>query len=88
LDAETLKDALAELPSALVAPGDSVVSALVSSGLCESNGAARRAIIQGAISVNKEKVESEDATLTDFLSGSMAVLARGKKTMAALFLQK
>jgi len=88
LDASTLKDALAELPSARVTHGDSVVSALVSTGLCESNGAARRAIAQGAISVNKEKVESEDATLTDFLSGSMAVLARGKKTMAALFLNK
>ncbi len=88
LDSATLKDALSELPSALVSNGDSVISALVSTGLCESNGAARRAIAQGAISVNKEKVESEDATLTDFLSGSMAVLARGKKTMAALFLYK
>ena len=85
LDAATLKDALSELPQASVSPGDSVISALVATGLCDSNGAARRAIAQGAITVNKEKIESEDAVLTDFLFGSMAVLARGKKTMAAIY---
>ncbi len=88
LDAATLNDALSELPKAEVSLGDTVVSALVATGLCESNGAARRAISQGAISVNKEKVDSEDAVLTDFLFDSMAVLARGKKTMAGLFLKK
>lgn len=81
-----LRQALAELPSAQVAKGDSVVAALVATGLCESNGAARRAIAQGAVSVNKQRIESEDATLDDFLDGGMAVLSRGKKNLAGLFL--
>ncbi len=88
LDQEVLKDALSELPSAVVREGDSVVSALVATGLCESNGAARRAIAQGAVSLNKVKIEEDEAIINDFLSGGMAVLARGKKTLAALFLEK
>jgi tyrosyl-tRNA synthetase len=71
-----------------VASGESVVAALVATGLCESNGAARRAIAQGAVSVNKQKIESEDAVLGDFLVGGMSVLARGKKNLAGLFLSK
>lgn len=86
LSEATLRQALAELPSATVTEGESVIAALVATGLCESNGAARRAIAQGAVSVNKQKVESEDATLEDFLAGGMAVLARGKKNLAGLFL--
>ncbi len=88
LDQEVLRDALTELPSAIVREGDSVISALVSTGLCESNGAARRAIAQGAVSLNKVKIDHEGAILNDFLVGGMAVLARGKKTLAALFLEK
>ncbi len=88
LDQEVLRDALTELPSAIVREGDSVISALVSTGLCESNGAARRAIAQGAVSLNKVKIDHEEAILNDFLVGGMAVLARGKKTLAALFLEK
>jgi tyrosyl-tRNA synthetase len=88
LDQEVLRDALTELPSAIVREGDSVISALVSTGLCESNGAARRAIAQGAVSLNKVKIDLEEAILNDFLVGGMAVLARGKKTLAALFLEK
>jgi tyrosyl-tRNA synthetase len=88
LSEDSLRQALAELPSATVAKSESVVAALVSTGLCESNGAARRAIAQGAISVNKIKIDAEDAVLEDFLSGGMAVLARGKKSLAGLFLAK
>jgi len=88
LSETSLKQALAELPSASVASGQSVVAALVATGLCESNGAARRAIAQGAVSVNKQKIESEDAVLGDFLVGGMSVLARGKKNLAGLFLNK
>lgn len=85
LDAQTLRQALAELPSAQVSLGESVVTALVATGLCESNAAARRAIEQGAVSLNKTKVDSIDATVDGFLPGEVAVLARGKKNLAALF---
>jgi tyrosyl-tRNA synthetase len=85
LDAQTLRFALSELPSATLAKGSTVIQALVESGLCESNGAARRAIAQGGVSLNKVKIESEDALIEDFLAGDMAVLARGKKSLAAVF---
>jgi tyrosyl-tRNA synthetase len=88
LSEASLRQALAELPSASVTSGESVVAALVATGLCESNGAARRAIAQGAVSVNKQKIDSEDAVLCDFLVGGMSVLARGKKNLAGLFLSK
>jgi tyrosyl-tRNA synthetase len=85
LGEETLRQALGELPSATVQQGSTVVAALVATGLCESNGAARRAIAQGAVSLNKVKVESEEAIVEDFLAGNMAVLARGKKNLSALY---
>lgn len=85
LDAETLSMALGELPNIKCEPGISVISALVETGLVESNGAARRAIAQGSVSVNKEKVTDDNATIEAYLPGNTAVLARGKKSMAGLF---
>jgi tyrosyl-tRNA synthetase len=87
LDSATLRSALAELPNAAVASGVSVIQALVDSGLAESNGAARRAIEQGAVSVNKQKVSDTEAAVSEFLHGSMAVIAKGKKNLAGLFLK-
>jgi len=85
LEAKTLAMALGELPNINCSAGISVVSALVETGLVESNGAARRAIAQGSVSVNKEKVTDENAVVSGFLPGNVAVLARGKKSMAGLF---
>lgn len=86
LDAATLHQALAELPNAQIKQGELVVAALVSTGLSESNAAARRAIEQGAVTLNKVKVESIEQTVDNFLPGGVAVLARGKKNLAALHL--
>jgi tyrosyl-tRNA synthetase len=85
LDGKTLRTALAELPNVQVVPGVSVIQALVETGLVDSNSAARRAIKEGSVSVNKEKVTDEEATITQFLAGDVAVLARGKKSLAGLF---
>jgi len=85
LEAKTLAMALGELPHIKCSAGISVVRALVETGLVESNGAARRAIAQGSVSVNKEKVTDENAVVSGFLPGNVAVLARGKKSMAGLF---
>ncbi len=85
LDAKTLLSALAELPTARLEKGASVVAALVATGLVDSNGAAKRAIQQGSVSVNKVKVESEDSTFTSLLPGDVAVLSRGKKNLAGVF---
>jgi tyrosyl-tRNA synthetase len=85
LDAATLRDATAELPGGEVAPGDSVVDALVATGLVESRNAARRVISDGGVSVNNVKVTDLEAVLTgdDFLHGEVALVRRGRKSLAA-----
>ncbi len=85
LDEKTLRSALSELPNIQCAQGVSVVSALVDTGLAESNGQARRSIAQGSVSVNKSKVTDENAVIDQYLPGKMAVLSRGKKSLAGLF---
>jgi len=84
LDAATLRTALEELPNAQVAAGSSVVDALVTTGLVSSASEARRAIAQGGVAVDGERVESDDATVPLGLPGGVSVLRRGKKTLAGL----
>jgi tyrosyl-tRNA synthetase len=85
LDAGTLRDATAELPGGEVAPGDSVVDALVATGLVESRNAARRVISDGGVSVNGVLVTDLEAVLSseDFLHGQVALVRRGRKSLAA-----
>ena len=85
LDAATLRDATAELPGGELTPGMTMTDALVAVGLVESRNAARRAIGDGGASVNGTKVSDPDFTLGDehFLHGSVAILRRGRKSMAA-----
>lgn len=86
LGVDALAAAIAELPQAEVGQGDTVVHALVATGLCSSVGEARRAIAQGGVSVNNIRVIGDDATLdgTQLPAGAFAVLRRGKKTLAGL----
>ena len=85
LDAPTLAAVIAELPRADVDESDTVVHALVATGLCSSASDARRAIAQGGVSLNNVKVSSDDATLAGAqLAGGAAVLRRGKKALAGL----
>ena len=86
LDARTLQDATAELPGGEVAPGASVVDALVATGLVESRNAARRVIGDGGASVNNVKVTDPEAVLSeaDFLHGRVALVRRGRKSLAAV----
>jgi tyrosyl-tRNA synthetase len=87
LDADTLRSAVAELPNARAAAETLVIQALVDTELCSSLGEARRAVAQGGVSVNNRKIDDVDATLDDrFLAGGVAVLRRGKRTLAGLFL--
>ena len=85
LDARTLRDATIELPGAEVAAGASVVDVLVATGLVESRNAARRVISDGGASVNNVKVTDLEAVLTvdDFLHGQVALVRRGRKSLAA-----
>ncbi len=84
LDAATLRTALDELPNAPVAAGSPVVDALVATGLVSSASEARRAIAQGGVSVDGERVGADDATVPLGLPGGVSVLRRGKKTLAGL----
>jgi len=86
LDERTLLDATAELPSGAVPAGGSVVDALVASGLADSRNAARRLLGDGGVSLNNVKVSDAEAVLgsADFLHGQVAILKRGRKSMAAV----
>lgn len=85
LGERTLRSALSELPNSEAQRGLSVIDALVATGLASSNSDARRAIEAGSISINKVKVESTDAVVTDLLHDSMALISKGKKNLAGLF---
>ena len=85
LDEGTLVDATEELPGATVAAGTSVVDALVAVGLVDSRNAARRTIGEGGASVNNTRVADPERVLDadDFLHGRVALLRRGRKSLAA-----
>jgi tyrosyl-tRNA synthetase len=81
-----LRSALAELPSVSAPIGFSIAQLLVDCGLEASVSAARRAIREGGVYLNNEKVVDETQGLEQMLHGNIAVLRRGKKTLAAVFL--
>jgi len=86
LDAGTLRAAVSELPNAEVDLGAAIAQALVDTELVGSLSEARRAIAQGGVSLNNEKIEDEHAVLEahHLLPGSTVILRRGKKTLAGL----
>jgi tyrosyl-tRNA synthetase len=90
LDARTLSDATDELPGADVPVGTSVTEALVSVGLVDSRNAARRVIRDGGAWLNNVKITDPQATLADgdFLHGQVALLRRGRKSLAAVRLRE
>ena len=81
-----LRSALAELPSTKAPKGTPIAQLLVDTGLESSVSAARRAIKEGGVYLNNEKVADEGAVFEQVLVGNCAVLRRGKKTLAALYL--
>ncbi len=85
---DVLESALRELPNTTAPSPTSVVQLLVDTGLTSSLGEARRAVAQGGVSVNNDKVSDEAAVLDDgALIAGMAVLRRGKKTLAGVFVE-
>src|SRR5699024_2139583 len=81
---QTLVDATSELPGADVPAGTGLLDALVATGLVDSKKAGRRAIGDGAVSINGDKVLDEKRALGpgDYLHGRVAVLRRGRKNLA------
>ena len=84
IDASTLAAAVEGLPTTEAQVGDRI-DVLLSRTLVKSVGEARRAIAQGGVSVNNRRVEDVDSALAeaDLLHGRIAVLRRGKRTLAA-----
>jgi tyrosyl-tRNA synthetase len=85
LDADTLQSALGELPNTQATIGTPITQLLIETGLVDSISAGRRAIKEGGVYVNNEKIIDEAAVLTDLLYSKFAVLRRGKKTLAGVF---
>ncbi|MCP2637225.1 tyrosine--tRNA ligase [Microbacterium sp. HD4P20] len=87
LDEATLREALEELPNASVPTGTPVARALVDTGLVSSLSEARRAIAQGGVSLDGDRVSDESVEVTGSLPGGVSVLRRGKKTLAGVFVE-
>ena len=88
LDAPTLAAALQEASVADLAAGApaTIVDLLVLTGLCDSRGAARRAVKEGGASVNNQRIAAEEwePEAGDFLHGSWLVVRRGKRNFAGI----
>jgi tyrosyl-tRNA synthetase len=88
LDASTLDAAMAEVPTgeARLADSPTIVDLLVSAGLVESRGAARRAVKEGGAYVNNQKITDEEwqPGAGDLLHGRWLVVRRGKRSVAGV----
>lgn len=86
LDEPTLAAAVQSLDKQATATPDApVLQLLQETGLVDSLSDGRRAISQGGVSVNNERIDDADATLDGrLLHGRFAVLRRGKKTLAGI----
>jgi tyrosyl-tRNA synthetase len=88
LDPDTLEAALRELPNTTTSPDASIAQLLADTGLVSSQSEGRRAIAQGGVSLDNVRVDDETATLEGRVPrGGMAVLRRGKKTLAGVFVE-
>lgn len=74
---EVIEEIRHNLPALWVSAGDSVLDALVTTGLCSSLSDARRMLAANAISVNDQKLSHAIFTDEDFRSGRL-LLRRGK----------
>lgn len=86
LDRATLEAALRELPNTTATTDASIVQLLVDTGLVLSQSEGRRAVAQGGVSLDNVRIDDDAATLEGRVAaGGMAVLRRGKKTLAGIF---
>lgn len=88
LDPDTLEAALRELPNTTTSPDASIAQLLADTGLVSSQSEGRRAIAQGGVSLDNVRIDDATATLEGRVPrGGMAVLRRGKKTLAGVFVE-
>ncbi|MBB3038673.1 tyrosine--tRNA ligase [Hoyosella altamirensis] len=88
LDERTLAASLTEASVAELVPGapQTLVDLLVSSGLCDSKGAARRTIREGGAAINNQKISDEawEPAADDWLHGRWLVVRKGKRHFAGV----
>lgn len=88
LNGDDIQDVFAEVPSGhlsrhnLEGGGLNIVDLLVDGGFLDSKSEARRAIAEGGINLNNQRVgePSQMVTVADLLDGQFLVLRRGKKS--------
>ena len=85
LDETTLAAALSETGVVAIAadPLPAVLDVLIATELVDSRSAARRAIVEGGVYINNNKVTDPDAALgtADLLHGRWVVVRRGKRSV-------
>ena len=86
LDAATLEAAAADLPRAVVAlPLPGIVDLLVASGLARSRGEGRRALEQGGVYLNNDRLNADEPPGPGaLLHGRWLLLRRGKRSIAVV----
>ena len=95
LPGEDIQDIFAEVPSSelpktqLEGEGLSIVDLLVNTGFMKSKGEARRAIAEGGVYLNNQRVAepTQTATLNHLLDGRFLVLRRGRKNYHLIKIQ-
>ncbi|WP_374929662.1 tyrosine--tRNA ligase [Kytococcus sedentarius] len=85
VDPKVLLDATAELAGGEVAAGTSWIDVVVAVGFADSRKAAKRLLGEGGISVNGQRISDPEGGIAedDFIGGEVAVVKRGRKTLAA-----
>ena len=88
LDSATLDAAMAEVPTGEISIADepTIVDLLVSAGLAQSKGAARRTVNEGGAYVNNTKIQDDtwSPAPSDTLHGRWFVVRKGKRTIAGI----
>jgi tyrosyl-tRNA synthetase len=91
LDENTLVSSLKELPSTKITINEipSWVDLLVATGIVDSKSAARRIVKEGGAYLNNQKVLDENFSpqKSDFLHGKVALLRKGKRDLAAVWIK-
>ena len=92
LEEKTLISALQQLPSTEIASLDEIptwIDLAAATGVVDSKSAARRIVKEGGAYLNNRKIEGEDFAPSkgDFLHGKVALLRKGKRDLAAIWVK-
>lgn len=86
VSATALHSALVTAGTIKASVGDEIVELLVTAGLSNSKGEARRTIAEGGVYLNNQRISDAAQTLTndDVLPGGLAVLRRGRRNVTGV----